>query len=46
MNFAFFVLLNAVLLIRPEELVPDIAGLRLYLIALVLCTLTTLPRLL
>ena len=45
MNFALFLLLNAVLLIRPEELFPDIAGLRLYLIVIVLCTVTSLPRL-
>jgi hypothetical protein len=46
MNFALFLLLNAILLIRPEELFPDIAGLRLYLIVIVLCTITSLPRLL
>lgn len=46
MNFAFFILLNAILLIRPEELLPDIAGLRLYLIVIVLCIATTLPGLL
>lgn len=45
MNFVLFLLLNAVLLIRPEEFFPDIAGLRLYLITIVLCTLTSLPRL-
>ena len=38
MSFALFLLLNAVLLIRPEELFPDLAGLRLYLIVIVLCT--------
>src|SRR5687768_16167067 len=46
MNFALFILLNAILLIRPEELLPDIAGLRLYLIVIVLCIATTLPGLL
>jgi hypothetical protein len=46
MNFAFFILLNAILLIRPEELLPDIAGWRLYLIVIILCTVTTLPGLL
>jgi putative inorganic carbon (hco3(-)) transporter len=45
MNFALFLLLNAILLIRPEELFPDLAGLRLYLIVIVLCTITSLPRL-
>jgi O-antigen ligase len=46
MNFALFILLNAILLIRPEELLPEIAGLRLYLIVIVLCIATTLPGLL
>ena len=46
MDFAVFVLLNAVLLIRPEELLPDIAGLRLYLIVISLSVLTAGPRLL
>ena len=46
MNFALFVLLNAVLLIRPEELLPSIAGLRLYLIVIAGCLLTTGSRIL
>lgn len=46
MDFAVFVLLNAVLLLRPEELLPDIAGLRLYLIVISLSVLTAGPRLL
>jgi len=41
MNFALFLLLNAILLIRPEELLPDLAGLRLYFIVIGLCLLTT-----
>ncbi|MBA4067419.1 MAG: hypothetical protein C0501_27660 [Isosphaera sp.] len=45
MNFAFFLLLNAVLLIRPEELYPEIAGLRLYLCTVIPCVLTSLPGL-
>ena len=45
MNFALFVLLNAVLLIRPEELFPAIAGARLYLILITACTIFSLPRL-
>jgi putative inorganic carbon (hco3(-)) transporter len=45
MDFALFVILNAILLIRPEELQPDIAGLRLYLIVISLTTLSALPRL-
>jgi putative inorganic carbon (HCO3(-)) transporter len=44
MSFAFFIALNAVLLIRPEELLPDIAGARLYLIIMGFCLLTAGPR--
>src|SRR5262249_54560162 len=46
MSFALFILLNAILFIRPEELWPEIAGLRLYLIVMALCLLTTSPKLL
>jgi hypothetical protein len=45
MNFAFFLLLNAALLIRPEEVFPSLAGLRLYFIAAGLCILTSVGRL-
>ncbi|QDU24148.1 O-antigen ligase family protein [Urbifossiella limnaea] len=45
MAFWLFLLLNAVLLIRPEELVPEIAGLRLYLLVITLCLITAAPRL-
>src|SRR5579871_1573251 len=45
MNFSLFLLLNAILLIRPEELFPDIAGLRLYFIVVILCIATSLNRL-
>lgn len=45
MNFVLFILLNAILLIRPEELFPEIAGLRLYLMTIVPCTLLSLPQL-
>jgi hypothetical protein len=45
MNFAFFLLLNAVLLLRPEEVVPSLAGLRLYFIAVGFCILTSFGRL-
>jgi putative inorganic carbon (hco3(-)) transporter len=45
MNFVLFLLLNAVLLLRPEELFPEIAGLRLYLLTIVPCTLLSLPEL-
>lgn len=43
MNFALFLVLNAILLLRPEELFPEIAGLRLYLITIVACLVTSLP---
>jgi len=42
MNFVFFVVLNAVLFIRPEELYPSITGLRLYMLAIVPCVLLSL----
>src|SRR4030095_1251123 len=45
MNFVLCLFLNAILLVRSEELFPDIAGLRLYLIVILLCTATSLPRL-
>jgi O-antigen ligase len=45
MAFGLFIALNAVLLIRPEELMPDIEGLRLYLILIALSTVTSLGRL-
>src|SRR5262245_60203258 len=44
MSFALFVALNAILLIRPEELQPEIAGLRLYLIVITLNFVTALPN--
>ncbi len=46
MGYYLFVLLNAVLLIRPEEILSEIAGLRLYLIAICLCLLTSGQRVL
>jgi hypothetical protein len=45
MNFALFLLLNAVLLLRPDDLFPELAGLRLYLLVIVPCLLLSLPRL-
>ncbi len=45
MDFALFILLNAVLLIRPEEIMPDLAGLRLYLMVMAMCLLASAPRL-
>jgi hypothetical protein len=46
MDFGFFLLLNAVLFLRLEDLVPEIAGLRLYLVAIVFATFASLPKLL
>lgn len=45
MNFVLFLLLNAILFIRPEELFPSIAGLRLYLLTIIPCVVLSLPRL-
>ena len=44
MSFAFFIVLNGILLIRPEDILPQIAGLRLYFIVIGLCALTTFPQ--
>src|SRR4051812_20057639 len=46
MDFALFIVLNAILLIRPEELWPEIAGLRLYQILIGICTVVALPGIL
>jgi putative inorganic carbon (HCO3(-)) transporter len=45
MSLWLFLVLNAVLLIRPEELFPELAGLRLYLVVMVACLLAAGPRL-
>ena len=45
MDFALFVFLNFLLLVRPEDLYPPIAGFRLYLVTIVVCTVTALPAL-
>jgi putative inorganic carbon (HCO3(-)) transporter len=46
MNFVLFLLLNAALMLRPEEYFPDIAGVRIYLMTFVLCIAANLPKLL
>ena len=46
MKFGLFLVLNVLVLIRPEELFPAITGLRLYLVVISLCTLVALPELL
>ena len=45
MNYALFLLLNALLFLRPEDLIPGLAGTRLYLIAILACTAASLPGL-
>jgi hypothetical protein len=45
MDFALYLLLNAVLLLRPEDLIPAIAGVRLYYVTICGCLLAALPRL-
>src|SRR2546423_4786637 len=44
MTFWLFLLLNAVLLLRPEDLFPSLAGMRLYLILSAACLAATAPR--
>ena len=44
MNFALLVLLTAILFLRPEELIPEIAGLRLYLVAISAALLVSIPQ--
>ncbi len=46
MNFVCFLLLNAVLLLRPDDFLPELKEWRLYLIVILICTLVSLPRLL
>src|SRR4051812_20994591 len=46
MAFFFFLLLNAVLFIRPEELVPELLGLQLYQALIVVCLVMTVPAVL
>ena len=45
MDFSVFVVLNFLLLVRPEDLFPPIAGFRLYLVTIVVCTVAALPEL-
>ncbi len=44
MDLVLFLILNAVLLVRPEEFLPELEGMRLYLVVMVLCLLTSAPR--
>src|SRR6266480_4306054 len=43
MAFIVFLLLNALLFIRPEELFPELTGLRLYQTVILICLATSLP---
>lgn len=45
MNFVLFLILNAVLLIRPEELFPEIAVFHLYYIVIVVSAITNITNL-
>lgn len=45
MDFFFLIVLTAVLMIRPEEVIPDLAGARLYLWSIVITTYTAIPKL-
>ena len=47
MNFVLFLLLNVVLLLRPDDLFPEqFAGLRVYLVVILLCVLFSAPQIL
>src|SRR5689334_22093150 len=46
MAFFFFLLLNAVLFIRPEELFPVLMGLQLYQALILVCLATAVPSVL
>ncbi|MBX9580894.1 MAG: O-antigen ligase family protein [Gemmataceae bacterium] len=45
MDFALFVALNGVLLLRPDDLFPELAGFRMYLVTIAACVLAAAPRL-
>src|SRR5258708_6450626 len=45
MHMALFLLLNAIMFLRPEDLWPEIAGLRLYLFVIGICLLVNADRL-
>ena len=46
LGFFLFVLVNAVLFVRPTEYVPGLVGLELYLICTVVCLLASFPAVL
>ena len=44
MDFALFILLNAILFIRPSDIVPDLAAVPVYEIVILLCIAVSLPK--
>ena len=46
MDFALFILVNVATFLRPAEISPALAGVPVYLILILACTLVALPRLL
>lgn len=46
MPFALFILVNAILFVRPAELVPELEGARLYEAAILACLVSAAPRVL
>lgn len=45
MAYFLFILVNAILIIRPSEIVSELYGVELYFYAIILCTLVALPDL-
>ncbi len=45
MAFALFILVNATLFIRPGEFLPQLAGVPIYLLAILSCVVVALPKL-
>src|SRR6516165_11011518 len=45
-GFALFILLNAVLFIRPAEIVPDLLDLPIYEVLILSCVVVSLPAIL
>src|SRR5262245_33559087 len=44
MGFALFLLVNAILFVRPAEIVPELIGLNLYEYAILACLLASFPQ--
>lgn len=45
MGFVLFLILNAILFMRPDDLAPELAGLRLYYCAITACLIVSAPAL-